>query len=67
MIELDRKIGHKSVMYIFELFIDIDEPANLVDRVIHYTEGIGNASAEGTNGMGQLFAVDLLVDGYTAI
>ena len=63
MIELDRKIGHKSVMSIRELFIDRYEPAHLVDQVIHDMEVIGDASAEGSNGMGQLFAVDFLVDG----
>ena len=67
MIELNRKIGHKSVMSIREFFIDRDETAHLVDQVIHYMEGIGHASAEGANGMGQLFAAALSVDGSSAL
>ena len=55
MIELERKIGHNTVMSIFEWFIDRDEPAYLVDQVIHYMEGIGDTSDEGSNRMGQLF------------
>ena len=47
MIELDRNIGHNSVMSIREFFIDRDEPAHLVDQVIHDMEGIGDTSAEG--------------------
>ena len=31
MIELDRKIGHKSVMSIRKFFIDRDAPSLLVD------------------------------------
>ena len=50
MIELDRQIGHKSVMSIRKLFIDRDEPAHLVDQVIHDMEEIGDRSAEGSNG-----------------
>ena len=38
MIELDRKTSHNSVMSICELFIDRDEPAQLVDQVIHDME-----------------------------
>ena len=34
MIELEKKIGHKSVMSIRELFIDRDDPSHLVDQVI---------------------------------
>ena len=59
IIELYRKIGHKSVMSICELFIDRDEPAHLVDQVINEMEEIGYASAEGANEMVQLFAADL--------
>ena len=40
MIELGRKIGHNSVMYIHELFIDRVEPDHLVDQVMHDMEGI---------------------------
>ena len=67
MIELDRNIGHNIVMYIRELFIDRDDPADLVDQVIHYMEGIGDTSDEGSNRMGQLFTEDLLVDGSAAL
>ena len=67
MIELDRKNGHNSVMSICEFFIDRDEPAHLVDQVIRGMEGIGDASAEGANGMGQLFAAALSVDRSAAL
>ena len=67
MIELDRKIGHNSVMSICEFFVDRDDPSHLVDQVIHDMEGIGDTSAEGDNGMGQLFTADFLVDGSTAL
>ena len=67
MIELDRKIGHKSVMSICELFIDRDDPAHLVDQVIHDMGGIGDASTEGANGMGQFFRADLSVNGSAAL
>ena len=43
-------------MPIFELFIDVDELDHIVDQEIHNMEGIGDASAEGSNGMVQLFA-----------
>ena len=42
-------------MSIREFIIDRDDMAHLVDQVIHDMEGIGDASAEGGNGMGQLF------------
>ena len=45
MIELDRNIGHKSVMSICELFIDRYEPYHLLYQAIHDMEGIGDASA----------------------
>ena len=67
MIELDRKIGHKSVMSIHEFFVDRDEPYHLVYQEIYDMEGIREASAEGGNGMDQLFEADLLVDGSAAI
>ena len=67
MIELDRKIGHNSVMYIREFFIDRYDPAHLVDQMIHDMKGIGDTSGEGANGMGQLFPADLSVDGSAAI
>ena len=67
MIELDRKIGHKSVMSIRKFFIDRDEPAHLVYQAIHDMEVIGDASAEWSNGMDQLFVEALLVDGATAL
>ena len=44
MIELDRNIGHKSVMSISEFFIDRDEPSDLVDQAIHDMEVIGDAA-----------------------
>ena len=52
IIELERKIGHNSVMYIREFFIDRDEPAHLLDQVIHDMEGIWDKSAKGDNQMG---------------
>ena len=58
IIELDRKIGHKSFMSIFKFFIVRDEPAHLVDQAIHDMEGIGDASSEGANGMYQLFSAN---------
>ena len=67
MIELDRKIVHNSVMYIHEFFIDRDEPAHLVDQVIHDMEVIGDTSAEGANGMGQLLVAAFLVDGSATL
>ena len=45
-------------MSICELFIDRDEPSNLVDQLINDMKGIGEISAEGANGMGQLSAAD---------
>ena len=53
MIELDRNIGHNSVISIRELFIDRYEPAYLVDQVIHVMELTGDTIAEGANGMYQ--------------
>ena len=67
MVELDRNIGHKSVMSIQGFFIDRYEPAHLVDQVIHDMELIGESSSEGGNGMGQLFTADLPVDGAAAL
>ena len=67
IIELDRKIGHKSVMSIHKFFIDRDETAHLLDQAIHDMEGIGYASTEGANGMDQLFTAALLVDGEAAL
>ena len=67
MVELDRKIGHKSVMSIHEFFIDRYEPAHIVDQVIHDMEVIGDTSAEGANNMGQLFTAALSVDGSAAL
>ena len=67
MIELDRNIGHNSVIYICEFFIDRDVPAHLVDQVIHDMEGIGDTGAEGANRMGKLYAEDFLVDGSVAL
>ena len=54
-------------MSICELLIDRNEPAHLVDQVIHDMEGIGDTSAEGANGMGKLFAATLLVDGSATL
>ena len=47
MIELDRKIGYKSVMSIRKFFIDRFELDHLVDQAIHDMEVIGGASSEG--------------------
>ena len=54
-------------MSIHELFIDRDEPAHLVDQVVHDMEGIGDTSAEEDNRMGQLFVADFLVDGSAVL
>ena len=51
MIELGRKIGHKSFMSIRKFFMDKDEPAHLVDQEIRDMKGIGDASDEGDNGV----------------
>ena len=67
MIELDRKIGHNSVISIRELFIDRDEPSHLVDQVIRFMEVIGDTSADVANRMVRLFAVALSVDGSAAL
>ena len=67
MIELERKIGHNSVMSICEFFMDIDGPDHLVDQAIHDMKGIGDVSDEGKNGMDKLFGVDFLVDGADKI
>ena len=67
MIELDRNIGHNSVMSIREFFIDKDDPSHLVEQVIHYMEVIVDTSAEGGNGMDQLLMAYLLVDGSDAL
>ena len=67
MIELDRKIGHNSVMSIRKLFIDRDDPAHLVDQVIRDMEGIEDKSDGGGNRMGQLFMADFPVDGSASL
>ena len=67
MIELDRKIGHNSVMSIRELFIDRDDPAHLVDQVIRDMDRIGDTSAYGANRMGQLLVAVLSVNGSAAL
>ena len=64
---LDRNIIHKSVMSIRELLIGRDELAHLVYQAIHDMEGIGDASAEGANGMGQLFVTYFLVNGAATL
>ena len=51
MIEVYREIGHNSVMSIRGLFINIYEPAHLVEQVINCIEVIGDTSAEGANYM----------------
>ena len=43
--------------------MDRYEPVNLVDQAIRDMEGIGDTSAEGVNGIDQLFAAALSVDG----
>ena len=67
MIELDRNIGHKSVMSIHEFFMDREDLDHLVDQAIHDMQGIGDASDEGVNGMHQFFAADLSVNGAAAL
>ena len=67
IIEFYRKIVHKNVMSIFELFIDRVEPANLVDQAIHEMEVIGDTSTEGYNGMDKLFSTALSVNGAAAL
>ena len=67
MIELDRNIGHNSVMSICGLLIDRYEPSHIVDHVIHEMEGIGDTSDEGSNRMGQLFMADFSVYGYSVL
>ena len=59
-IELNRNIGHKSVMSICELSIDRDDPDHILYQVIHDKEVILYASAKGFNGMVQLFTEALL-------
>ena len=54
-------------MSIRKLFIDRDEPAHQLYQVICDMELIGDASAEGGNGMGQLFAADFSVNGSTTL
>ena len=54
-------------MSIGELFTDRDEQDHLLDQVIHDMEVFGDTSAEGENGMGQLFAAALLVDVSAAL
>ena len=66
-IELDRKIGHNSVMSIREFLIDIYDPDHLLDQVIHDMENIGDTVSDGANQIGLLFVVDLLVNGSTAL
>ena len=67
IIELDRKIGHNSVMSICEFFIDRDEPDHLVYQVIHEMEGVGDTSYEEGNGMCQFFTEDLSVNGSATL
>ena len=67
MTELDRKIGHKSVMSICEFFIDRYDPDHLVDQSIHDMEGIGDAIAEEADGMDQLLLAALLVGGSATL
>ena len=54
-------------MSIRELLIGRDELAHLVYQAIHDMEGIGDASAEGANGMGQLFVTYFLVNGAATL
>ena len=67
MDELDRNIGHQIVMYIREFSMDRDDPVQLVDQAIHDMELVGDASAEGVNGMDQLFAADMTFYGAAAL
>ena len=67
MIELDREIGHKSVMSIRKLFMDRDEIDHQVDQAVHDMEGIGYTSSEGANGLDQLFTTALLVYGAAVL
>ena len=57
MIELDRKIGQKSVI----------SQAQLVDQAFHGKELIRDASAEGGNGLDQLFVATVSVNGAAAL
>ena len=54
-------------MSMYSFFIDRDDPPHLVDQVIHDMKVIGDASAEGANGMVQLFAASLSFDGSAAL
>ena len=47
--------------------MDRYEPSHLVDQAIHGMEGIGEKSAYGDNGMDQLFAAALSVDGAAVL
>ena len=67
MIELDRKIGHKSVMSIWKFFIDRDDPDHLVDQAIHNMKVTIDAIAEGDNGMDQFYTAALSFDGAAPI
>ena len=67
IIELDRNIGHNSVMSICEFFIDRYDPDHLVDQVIHDMEGIGDTSTKEANRMGQLFVASLSINRSSAL
>ena len=54
-------------MSVCKFFMDRDEPSHLVDQAIHDMEVFGDASSKGSNGIYQLFAADLLVDGAAAL
>ena len=43
--------------------MDRDDLSHLVEQAVHDMDSIGDASAEGANGMDQLFAEDFSVDG----
>ena len=53
-------------MSIRVFFIDRGELAHIVDQAIHDMEVFGDASSKGSNGIYQLFAAALLVDGAAA-
>ena len=67
MIESEMKIGHNSVMSIIEFFIDRYYTDHILDHLIHDMEGIGDTSAEGSNGMVQLSAAAFSFFGSAAL
>ena len=54
-------------MSICEFFIDRNETSHLEEQQIDYMEGIGDANAEGANGMGKLLLTALLFNRAAAL